>query len=41
MEFISYILDFLLQLLTLFVGFFISLLNLILSFAQGIVGMVR
>ena len=41
MEFIAYILDFLLQLFTLIVSFFISMLSLLLSFAQGIVGMVR
>ena len=35
------IMDFLLQLLTLTVNFFIAMLNLILQFAQSIVGSVR
>jgi hypothetical protein len=35
------ILDFLLQLLALTVNFFIAMLNLILQFAQSIVGSVR
>ncbi len=34
------ILGFLLQLLTLFVSFFISVLNLILTFARSLVGSV-
>ncbi len=34
------LIDFLVQILTLFVNFFIALLNLILDFARSIAGMV-